>query len=104
MTTPLEALLIRRIRATGPITLADYMAECLLHPEYGYYTTRPPFGRDGDFITAPEVSQTAANSIETSAVDTTTPPITCGSQCWRRPAAAMASDRPQGTALLMPVT
>ena len=57
MTTPLEALLIRRIRATGPITLADYMAECLLHPEYGYYTTRPPFGRDGDFITAPEISQ-----------------------------------------------
>ncbi|MBL8563860.1 MAG: SAM-dependent methyltransferase [Gemmobacter sp.] len=54
---PLEALLIRRIRATGPLTLADYMAECLLHPEHGYYTTRPPFGLEGDFITAPEISQ-----------------------------------------------
>ncbi len=55
--TPLETLLIRRITATGPITLADYMADCLLHPEHGYYTTRPPFGAEGDFTTAPEISQ-----------------------------------------------
>jgi hypothetical protein len=32
-------------RATGPMTLADYMAECLLHPEHGYYATRDPLGR-----------------------------------------------------------
>ena len=57
MTTPLAELLIRRIAATGPIPLADYMAECLLHPEHGYYTTRPPFGAKGDFTTAPEISQ-----------------------------------------------
>ncbi|MDP3959261.1 MAG: SAM-dependent methyltransferase [Pseudorhodobacter sp.] len=55
--TPLEALLIRRVNATGPIRLADYMAECLLHPEHGYYTTHDPFGADGDFTTAPEISQ-----------------------------------------------
>ncbi len=55
--TPLAALLARRIAAAGPITLADYMAECLLHPEHGYYTTKPPFGRQGDFTTAPEISQ-----------------------------------------------
>ncbi|MFZ1480323.1 MAG: SAM-dependent methyltransferase, partial [Paracoccaceae bacterium] len=55
--TPLTRLLARRIRAGGPITLADYMTECLLHPEHGYYTTRPPFGAAGDFITAPEISQ-----------------------------------------------
>ncbi|WP_299970412.1 SAM-dependent methyltransferase [uncultured Roseobacter sp.] len=53
----LRDLLIARIAATGPISLADYMAECLLHPEHGYYTTRMPFGAKGDFITAPEVSQ-----------------------------------------------
>lgn len=46
-----------RIAASGPITLADYMGECLLHPTYGYYTTRDPFGAAGDFITAPEISQ-----------------------------------------------
>lgn len=55
--TPLAELLIRRIETTGPITLADYMAECLLHPHYGYYSTRDPFGEGGDFITAPEISQ-----------------------------------------------
>lgn len=55
--TPLEDLLIRRIRATGPLTLADYMADCLLHPDHGYYRTRDPFGAAGDFITAPEISQ-----------------------------------------------
>jgi len=55
--TPLAELLIRRIRATGPITLANYMAECLLHPQHGYYSTRDPFGAGGDFTTAPEISQ-----------------------------------------------
>ncbi|MDZ4096677.1 MAG: SAM-dependent methyltransferase [Paracoccaceae bacterium] len=55
--TPLESLLIRRITATGPITLADYMTDCLLHPDHGYYATREPFGAQGDFITAPEISQ-----------------------------------------------
>ena len=55
--TPLAKILIDRITATGPISLADYMAECLLHPEHGYYSTRDPFGADGDFTTAPEISQ-----------------------------------------------
>ena len=44
-----------RIRATGPITVADYMAEALLDPRDGYYATRDPLGRD--FTTAPEISQ-----------------------------------------------
>lgn len=55
--TALASLLQARIAATGPITLADYMAECLLHPDHGYYATRDPFGSDGDFTTAPEISQ-----------------------------------------------
>ena len=53
----LEAILLQRIAEHGPLSLADYMAECLLHPAHGYYTTREPFGRAGDFITAPEISQ-----------------------------------------------
>lgn len=53
----LEDELVRRIRATGPLTLADYMAECLLNPRSGYYTTRDPLGGAGDFVTAPEISQ-----------------------------------------------
>lgn len=55
--TPLEKLLIARIEATGPISVADYMQTCLAHPEHGYYTTRDPLGTAGDFTTAPEISQ-----------------------------------------------
>ncbi|PKP79696.1 MAG: methyltransferase, partial [Alphaproteobacteria bacterium HGW-Alphaproteobacteria-2] len=33
------------------------MALCLTDPEQGYYTTRDPLGVQGDFITAPEISQ-----------------------------------------------
>ena len=49
--------LAARIRATGPITLADYMAEALGHPEHGYYRRGDPLGAAGDFTTAPEISQ-----------------------------------------------
>ncbi|OIQ45251.1 MAG: methyltransferase [Roseobacter sp. MedPE-SW] len=49
--------LTARISSDGPISLADFMAECLLHPEHGYYTTQTPFGTQGDFTTAPEISQ-----------------------------------------------
>jgi NADH dehydrogenase [ubiquinone] 1 alpha subcomplex assembly factor 7 len=55
--TALAQLLVERIHEGGPISVADYMAECLLHPVHGYYTTRDPFGVAGDFTTAPEISQ-----------------------------------------------
>ena len=55
--TPLAERLMAQIAATGPITLADYMALCLLDPAHGYYATRDPLGADGDFTTAPEISQ-----------------------------------------------
>lgn len=55
--TPLASELKAQIARSGPLTLAEYMKSCLLHPEHGYYTTRDPLGRAGDFITAPEISQ-----------------------------------------------
>uniref|UniRef100_UPI004047A05B class I SAM-dependent methyltransferase n=1 Tax=Yoonia sp. TaxID=2212373 RepID=UPI004047A05B len=70
--TPLHALLARRIHAAGPMTLADYMADCLMHPTYGYYATRDPFGAGGDFVTAPEISQMFGELIGL-----------CLAQCWR---------------------
>jgi SAM-dependent MidA family methyltransferase len=57
MSTPLAGKIKDLIRANGPISVTDYFAICLADPEYGYYRTREPFGRDGDFITAPEISQ-----------------------------------------------
>lgn len=55
--TELGRIIAAEIAATGPMRLDRYMAECLLHPAHGYYATRDPFGRAGDFITAPEISQ-----------------------------------------------
>ena len=56
MTALLDAL--RPILASeGPITVARYMGLCLGHPAHGYYMTRDPFGTEGDFTTAPEISQ-----------------------------------------------
>jgi NADH dehydrogenase [ubiquinone] 1 alpha subcomplex assembly factor 7 len=45
--------LARLIAATGPISVAQYMAEANAH----YYRTRDPLGAAGDFTTAPEISQ-----------------------------------------------
>ncbi len=55
--TPLGERIRETIAAGGPISVADYMAMCLFDPDHGYYTTRQPFGVDGDFTTAPEISQ-----------------------------------------------
>ncbi len=55
--TPLAEKLARQIRQSGPITVADFMAACLADPDHGYYMQSDPFGRAGDFITAPEISQ-----------------------------------------------
>ncbi|MCU4180968.1 class I SAM-dependent methyltransferase [Bosea sp. BH3] len=53
----LEAEIVEIIRADGPMPVSRYMGLCLGHPRHGYYTTRDPFGREGDFTTAPEISQ-----------------------------------------------
>jgi SAM-dependent MidA family methyltransferase len=45
------------IAASGPISVAQYMTACLHDPDFGYYATRPALGADGDFITAPLISQ-----------------------------------------------
>jgi SAM-dependent MidA family methyltransferase len=49
--------LAAQIRASGPLSVAQYMTACLHDPQFGYYATRPALGAGGDFITAPLVSQ-----------------------------------------------
>ena len=54
---PASAEIRKLIKAAGPMPVSRYMELCLTHPLYGYYMTRDPLGREGDFTTAPEVSQ-----------------------------------------------
>jgi NADH dehydrogenase [ubiquinone] 1 alpha subcomplex assembly factor 7 len=55
--TPLEALLRGRIKCEGPVPVSDFMAIALGDPDHGYYRKSDPLGANGDFITAPEISQ-----------------------------------------------
>ena len=45
--------LARAITLAGPISLAQFMGAANAH----YYATRDPLGANGDFTTAPEISQ-----------------------------------------------
>ena len=65
----LAARIARRIARGGPITIAEYMAQVLTDPRDGYYMTGDPFGRRGDFITAPEISQMFGELIGLWCVD-----------------------------------
>lgn len=67
----LTDILIKRIQTDGPLRLSDYMAECLMNPQHGYYSNQEPFGATGDFITAPEVSQMFGELLGL-----------CLAQCW----------------------
>jgi hypothetical protein len=50
---PLTEELRARIARDGPIGVADYIAAANQH----YYASRDPLGEEGDFTTAPEISQ-----------------------------------------------
>lgn len=50
--------------------LDRYMELALLHPKLGYYQKQQAIGRQGDFITAPEVSQMFGELIGLWCVDT----------------------------------
>jgi NADH dehydrogenase [ubiquinone] 1 alpha subcomplex assembly factor 7 len=69
MNTALD-LLKRRIAASGPVTVAEFMRMALAEPGAGYYATRDPLGRAGDFVTAPEISQMFGELIGLWCVDT----------------------------------
>lgn len=53
----LEEQIDFQIRSAGPMSVATYMGLCLTHPTKGYYKGADPLGAQGDFITAPEISQ-----------------------------------------------
>jgi NADH dehydrogenase [ubiquinone] 1 alpha subcomplex assembly factor 7 len=68
--TPLEKLIREEIAAKGPMDFGTFMARCLYDPQYGYYITHDPVGKDGDFITSPEISQIFGEMIALWCMDT----------------------------------
>ena len=67
--SPLEAALIERIKADGPLSVEAWMEACNTY----YYATRDPLGASGDFTTAPEISQMYGELIGAALFD-----------CWAR--------------------
>jgi len=54
---PLATRIAELIAAEGPLSIAQYMTLCLHDPERGAYAAHDPIGRDGHFVTSPEISQ-----------------------------------------------
>lgn len=53
----LKEAIVRRIQSQGPIPFRDFMEMALYHPQHGYYSSpREKMGREGDYLTSPEVS------------------------------------------------
>lgn len=53
----LETFIAERIKSKGAMPVDEFIATALGHEHYGYYIKQDPFGKDGDFTTAPEISQ-----------------------------------------------
>jgi SAM-dependent MidA family methyltransferase len=68
--TPLKALLLDTLRRTGAIAFERYMALCLYHPEYGYYTQgRERTGAAGDYFTSPDLHPIFARLVARQAAE-----------------------------------
>ena len=52
----------------GPISIAKFMQLILFDQDHGYYQTQQPFGKDGDFLTSPEISQVFTEIIASYAI------------------------------------
>lgn len=65
----LENRLKKQIETTGPLTVAEFMELALYDPVDGYYANKTPIGRNGDYITAPEMTQAFGEVIAIWLID-----------------------------------
>ncbi len=53
----LKEAIVQHIQSQGPIPFRNFMEMALYHPQHGYYSSpREKMGREGDYLTSPEVS------------------------------------------------
>ncbi len=45
-----------KITSKRPLPIDDFIEKILYEPEVGYYSSKDPFGKNGDFITSPTIS------------------------------------------------
>ena len=45
-----------KITSKKPLPVDDFIEKILYEPEIGYYSSKDPFGKNGDFITSPTIS------------------------------------------------
>ncbi|MFZ0962508.1 MAG: SAM-dependent methyltransferase [Terriglobia bacterium] len=68
--TPLKELLLDTLRRSGPMTFERYMAWCLYHPEFGYYTQgRERTGVAGDYFTSSDLHPVFARLVARQAAE-----------------------------------
>ncbi|MDR3676032.1 MAG: SAM-dependent methyltransferase [Acidobacteriota bacterium] len=68
--TPLKKLLLETLRSGASMTFERYMALCLYHPEFGYYTQgRERTGIAGDYFTSPDLHPVFARLVARQAAE-----------------------------------
>lgn len=65
MGAPFKERLNANLKQNGPMDMGAFIEAVNAH----YYATRDPFGGQGDFITAPEISQTFGEMLAISLID-----------------------------------
>ena len=69
MPDTLKEIILNEIKGHGAMNLGAFTSMALCHPEHGYYMKGDPFGAEGDFTTAPEISQMFGEVIGAWVID-----------------------------------
>ncbi|PCJ02848.1 MAG: SAM-dependent methyltransferase [Alphaproteobacteria bacterium] len=69
MPDTLKEIILNEIKSHGAMNLGAFTSMALCHPEHGYYMNGDPFGAEGDFTTAPEISQMFGEVIGAWVID-----------------------------------